>query len=405
MSEMFCHLRKIAGRANHFRCLFGRFYNTSCQSIVVLNPGSTSLKCSVFNVCDLALEAAVPPYFHEEIELTKDNKDKEIENFFDKAFDEFGDIRAFGLRAVHGGPHFKETMLATNSVVETLENLIHLAPLHLPPLLSTLKQVCSMFPVIPCYLAFDTAFFADLPEHVKFYPLPYEMAENGVIKYGFHGLNHRYCCEKISLMLEKIPGRLITCHLGGGASVSAIKDGLCIDTSMGYTALDGIMMTTRTGSLDPSIVLQMVDDSNGNIDEVERILNQRSGILGVSGLKNMAEAADQRDVNPRAKLACDMFNDRLCKTIGSYVAVLGGIDGLIFSGGIGENSTYVREEVVKRLEFLGVMLDEESNNVATKEDRIISTSSSSATVAVIHANEELVIAQDIRQMFLQSFYV
>lgn len=363
------------------------------------------MKCSAYNICDLELEATAPPFFHHEMDLEKDSSDKAIANFFETTFCEFGDIHAVGLRTVHGGTHFKETTLVTNKVVETLEELIHLAPLHLPPLLSTLKLVCNMLPITPCYLAFDTAFYADLPEHAKLYPLPYEMAENGIIKYGFHGLNHRYCCEKISIMLENIPSRLITCHLGGGASVSAVKDGQCIDTSMGYTPLDGIMMTTRTGSLDPSIVLRMIADKNGDLDTVERILNQCSGVLGVSGLSNMEEATDQRDFNPRAKLACDMFTDRLIKTIGGYIATLGGIDGLIFSGGIGENSSYVREEMVKRLNFLGVELDTDSNNVLTKEDRIISTSSSSAIVAVIHASEELIVAQDIRRMFPESFDV
>ena len=363
------------------------------------------MKCSVFNVYDLKLDATAPPFFHEEIKLTKENREKEIADFLDTNCEEFGDIQAVGLRTVHGGTHFKETTLVTNSVVETLEQLIHLAPLHLPPLLSTLKQVSSMLPTIPCYLAFDTAFFTDLPDHAKFYPLPYESAEKGIIKYGFHGLNHRYCCDKISRMLDNLPSRLVTCHLGGGASVSAVKDGYCIDTSMGYTPLDGIMMTTRTGSLDPSIVLRMVDDANGDLDEVERILNQKSGVYGISGLANMEQATDQRDFNPRAKLAVDMFNNRLCKAIGGYVAILGGIDGLIFSGGIGENSSVVREEIVNQFSFLGIQLDEESNNVMTKEDRIISTASSLATVAVIHANEELIIAQDIRRMFLESFYV
>ena len=362
------------------------------------------MKCSAYNTADLQFKDTAIPFFHEEIQVAKDNRDQQISDFLETNYDNFGDIQAVGLRAVHGGTHFKETTLVTNTVVETLEQLIHLAPLHLPPLLLTLKQVCTMLPITPCYLAFDTAFFTELPEHAKLYPLPYSMAEKS-IKYGFHGLNHRYCCEKISFMLDHTPSRLITCHLGGGASVSAVKEGRCIDTSMGYTPLDGIMMTTRTGSLDPSIVLQMVAEMNGDLDEVERILNQSSGVLGISGVANMQQATNQRDFNPRAKLACDMFCDRLCKMIGGYVAILGGLDGLIFSGGIGENSSFVREEIANQLAFLGVELDEESNSVLTKEDRIISKSSSTATLAVIHANEELVIAQDIVRMHPESFDV
>ena len=390
-------------KSHHWKYAFGRSYSSSTQSIVVLNPGSTSVKCSAFNTCDLGFKTTTMPFFHEEIPVSKERREKQIKDFLEANCDKFGDIQAFGLRTVHGGTHFKETTLVTSAVVETLEQLVHLAPLHLPPLLLTLKQVYTMHPTTPCYLAFDTAFFTELPEHTKLYPLPYAMAEKNIIKYGFHGLNHRYCFEKISSMLDYTPSKLITCHLGGGASVSAVKDGRCVDTSMGYTPLDGIMMTTRTGSLDPSIVLQMVADTNGNLDEVERILNQKSGILGISGLPSMQQAINERDFNPRAKLACDMFCNRLCKMIGSYVAVLGGLDGLIFSGGIGENSSFVRGEIANRFAFLGIEVDKESNDVVTKEDRIISTSSSTATLAVIHANEELIIAQDISQMFLESF--
>ena len=402
---MLACLRQYFVRSVQHKALVCCWNSTSCQSIVVLNPGSTSLKCSAYDAHDLRLKGTTMPFFHQEIQVTKENRQKLFADFLKENYDDFGDVQAFGLRTVHGGTHFKETTLVTNSVVETLEQLIHLAPLHLPPLLSTLKQVYTMHPITPCYLAFDTAFFAELPEHAKLYPLPYAMAEKNIIKYGFHGLNHRYCCEKISIMLDHTPSKLITCHLGGGASVSAVENGHCIDTSMGYTPLDGIMMTTRTGSLDPSIVLQMVADLNGDIDEVERILNQQSGILGISGLANMQQATEERDFNPRAKLACDMFCNRLCKTIGGYAAVLGGIDGLIFSGGIGENSSFVRGQIAKQLAFLGIDLDIVSNDVVTKEDRIISSSSSSATLAVVHANEELVIAQDISRMFLESFDV
>ena len=361
------------------------------------------MKSSAYNICDLKLDFSVPPFFNQQIKLTKENRDKEITEFLNEYIDEFQDLQAIGLRTVHGGQHFKETTLVTTAVAKTLEYLVPLAPLHFPPLLITLQKVTSLLPHVPCYVAFDTAFFNELPSTARFYPLPYEMAERGLIKYGFHGLNHRHCCEKISLMHERVPSRLITCHLGGGASVSAIRDGRCIDTSMGYTPLDGIMMTTRCGSLDPSIVLRMVKDANGDLEEVERILNQKSGVAGISGLPDLKEAVDKRQDNSRADLACAMFQNRLCKAIGSYIAVLGGLDGLVFSGGIGENDSTLRKEVVQQLSFLGVELDEESNDINTKEDRIISTSSSAVTVAVIHANEELVIAQDIIRMTADSF--
>eukprot|EP00112_Aurelia_sp_Birch-Aquarium-sp1_P005510 Seg1627.5 transcript_id=Seg1627.5/GoldUCD/mRNA.D3Y31 product="Acetate kinase" protein_id=Seg1627.5/GoldUCD/D3Y31 len=406
MAAVFSNLGKLPSKfLLDFRAsgYLRRLYNTTCRSILVLNPGSTSLKCSVYNKCDLKLDVFAPPFFNHEIKLTQENRENEISEFLERNINEFAEIQAVGLRTVHGGWYFKETTLVTKTVAQTLEDLVHLAPLHLPPLLTTLEIVCKLLPHTPCYVAFDTSFYAELPEHAKLYPLPYEMVEKGFVKYGFHGLNHRHCFDKISHLLDRIPSRLITCHLGGGASVSAIKDGLCIDTSMGYTPLDGIMMTTRCGSLDPSIVLRMVKEANGDVKEVEKILNRKSGVAGISGLPDLKEAVSQRKSNPRAELACKMFEYRLCKTIGAYVGALSGLDGLVFSGGIGQNDAELRQYVADQFAFLGIELNGGLNNINNDEDRIISTDESDVSVAIIHANEELVIAHDISCMTRESF--
>lgn len=295
-----------------------RFNGSRTKSILVLNPGSTSLKCSVFNRCDLKSGYSAEPYFKKQIKLTTNNSEKEICDFLQNNLEYFDDIQAIGFRIVHGGDHFKGTLQITNSVVDTLKSIVPLAPLHIPPFLTTLASVCTVFPDRPYYAAFDTSFYTDLEDRAKLYPLPFEMSKRGIVKYGFHGLNHRYCCERLTEKMGDTPIRLITCHLGGGASVSAIKDRVCVDTSMGYTPLDGIMMNTRCGSLDPSIVLQLVKEAKGDTATVERILNRESGIRGISGLKDGGFQEILESDDPRAKLAYEMFLDRLCKTIGTY---------------------------------------------------------------------------------------
>eukprot|EP00794_Sanderia_malayensis_P006851 gene6851-7620_t len=375
--------------------------STSTQtsdSILVLNPGSTSLKCSVYSTCDLKTIFSPPPLFTQNIKLTQSDCEDEVTEFLDKNAQYFHEIKAVGIRCVHAGRHFKETTHITNSVLDILRSVIPLAPLHMPRFFSTLASVCKFLPDAPCYAAFDTQFYSEIPDHARLYPLPFHLASKGIMKYGFHGLNHRYCCEKLSEGLGDVPSRLVTCHLGGGSSVSAIKDRVCIDTSMGYTPLDGVMMTSRSGSLDPSIVLQLVRDAKGDVGAVEKMLNGESGIRGVTGLRDVGfkDIVDMYD--RQAVLAYNMFLDRLCKAIGSYTAVLKGIDGLVFSGGIGENSTVLRRDIAEQLSYLGIQLDDHLNEKNLEKDRIISHKDSAVKVAVIHANEELVIAKDVSRL-------
>ncbi len=388
--------------ANHL-IICKRFYGNTSKSILVLNPGSTSFKCSVYNICDLKSSFSALPSFSQNIKLKGSNSEEEVYNFLHQNKNCFEDVKAVGIRTVHAGRHFKETTRITNSVVEILKSIIPLAPLHMPVFLSTLASACKVLPDVPCFAAFDTTFYSEIPDHARLYPLPYHMASRGIMKYGFHGLNHRYCCEKLGEGIGDVPARLITCHLGGGASVSAIKDRVCVDTSMGYTPLDGIMMTSRCGSLDPSIVLQLVRDTDGDVDTVERILNKESGIRGITELEDIGfkEIIDMYDA--KAELAYKMFVDRLCKAIGSFTAVLNGLDGLVFSGGIGENNALLRKDVAEQFSYLGVELDNNLNETNLKKDRIISKKDSSVTVAVIHANEELIIAKDVWRMTNESF--
>ena len=308
------------------------------------------------------------------------------------------EVAAVGHRVVHGGEAFSGSVLITEEVMAEMRRCIDYAPLHNPPNLKGINAAMQLLPGVPQVGVFDTAFHQTMPKHAYLYGLPYVLyKKHGIRRYGFHGTSHRFVSDRAAEMLGKPKEelRLITCHLGNGASAAAIKYGKSIDTSMGFTPLEGLMMGTRSGDLDPAIILQIMHKEELTPNDATTLLNKHSGLIGVSGLSSdMREIEEEYDENPRAKLAHDIFTYRLKKYIGAYSAAMGGVDAIVFTGGIGENSSMVRDHALTDMEFLGVKLDKEKNEAKVKGERDISASDSKVKVLVIPTNEELVIALD-----------
>lgn len=307
------------------------------------------------------------------------------------------DIDAVGHRAVHGAEEFANSVLITDEVVKKMTECNDLAPLHNPANLIGFAAIEELLPGVPMVAVFDTAFHQTMPADAYIYPLPYEMYEERRIrKYGFHGTSHRFVALGAAELLgEDIKNlKLISCHLGNGASIAAIRYGKSIDTSMGFTPLAGLAMGTRCGDIDPAIIPYLC--SHGyTVEEVNEIMNKKSGVLGISGV-----SSDFRDIenameagNERAKLALDIFHYRVKTTIGAYVAALDGVDGIIFTAGLGENSALMRNAVCSGLKYLGITLDQDKNKMRG-ESHVISTPDSRTKVMVIPTNEELMIARD-----------
>lgn len=312
-----------------------------------------------------------------------------------KSLDE---IDAVGHRTVHGAETFATSVVIDDAVIAKMEECSVLAPLHNPANLIGIRAAKELLPNVPMVGVFDTAFHQTMPKEAFMYPLPYEFyTDYQVRKYGFHGTSHRFVSlEAAKLMGENIKNlKLITCHLGNGASIAAVRYGKCVDTSMGLTPLPGLMMGTRCGDVDPACLIFMNKNMGYSVDDVDRIINKQSGVLGVSGV-----SSDFRDVeaaakegNERAQLALDMFYYRVKVTIGAYVAAMDGVDGIIFTAGLGENSGLARNKICQGLKYLGINLDEEKN-AQRGEAMIISTEDSRTKVMVIPTNEELMIARD-----------
>ncbi len=312
-----------------------------------------------------------------------------------KSLDE---IDAVGHRVVHGGEEFSGSVKITDEVIEALEKSTELAPLHNPPNLKGIYAMMSLLPDVPQIGVFDTAYHQTMPEHVYLYAIPYILYEKYKIRrYGFHGTSHKYVAERACEILDTdiSKKKIITCHLGNGSSVAAIKYGKSYDTSMGLTPTEGLIMGTRTGDIDPGAVLHFADKENLNIDYVRTLINKFSGLQGISGvssdMRDLEKAAEEG--NHRAKLALEMYAYRAKKYIGAYAAALEGFDILVFTGGIGENDTQTRKNILKGLEFLGIELDDSKMDIRGKEV-ILSTGNSKITVMVIPTNEELMIAKD-----------
>ncbi|EFW36475.1 acetate/propionate family kinase [Treponema phagedenis] len=307
------------------------------------------------------------------------------------------EIAAVGHRVVHGGDKFKEPAIINDAVMKDIRACIPLGPLHNPANIMGIEACMKLMPNTPMVAVFDTAFHQTLSPENYMYAIPYKYYEKLKIrKYGFHGISHRFVSQRAIEMLGNKPNsKIITCHLGNGSSLAAVKDGKCIDTSMGLTPLEGLVMGTRSGDLDPAIIGFIMNEEKISADQVNNILNKEAGVLGISGV-----SSDFRDLdvaaaegNERAQLALSMFVNQVRKYIGSYIVQLGGIDALVFTAGIGENAADIREKVCTGLDFLGLEIDPQKNNIRGKE-AVVSKDSSPKKVFVIPTNEELMIAKD-----------
>src|SRR3972149_8226416 len=309
------------------------------------------------------------------------------------------DILAIGHRVVHGGEKFTHSAIITEEVLQTIHDCVNLAPLHNPANILGIKAAMAAFPGIKQVVVFDTAFHQTMPEYAYIYPIPYELYQkHGVRRYGFHGTSHRFVSQQAAIILEKDLNQcaLITAHLGNGCSVAAVLNGKSIDTSMGLTPLEGLVMGTRSGDVDPSLHAHLADNLGYNIHEITALLNKQSGLLGISGIdsdmcviENKAALGDKRAV-----LALEIFCYRLAKYISSLVVPLGKIDALIFTGGIGENSQVVRTKTLLWLKFFGFKIDPKRNEIHGKNSNGIITEDTSTIAMVVPTNEELMIAQD-----------
>ncbi|MCT7584298.1 acetate kinase [Aliarcobacter butzleri] len=341
----------------------------------------------------LTMEAPIPTH-KEAIELileTLTKGDTKVINSIDE-------IQAIGHRVAHGGEYFKESTLVTEKVIKKIEEAIPLAPLHNPANILGMKICMQLLPKVPNVAVFDTAFHQTMPEIHFLFPVPHEdYTEHHLRKYGFHGTSHFFVSQQaIKLLGNKKDSKIIVCHLGNGSSVCAIKDGKSVNTTMGLTPLGGLMMGTRSGDIDPGIIPYLMDKKDMNTHQIIDYLNKKSGILGVSGissdLREIISAANGGD--QRAQVTIDMMCNRVKKYVCSYAGLLGGVDAICFTAGIGENSDIVREKVCHNLEFMGVEIDKEKNQIKNHQIREINKESSKTKIFVIPTNEELVIAQD-----------
>ncbi|MEH7226430.1 acetate kinase [Bacillus sp. JJ1566] len=392
------------------------------SKIIAINAGSSSLKFQLF---EMPSEEVITKGIFERIGLEKGNftisvndekittetelpdhavavkilLDKLTELGIIKSLDE---IDGIGHRVVHGGESFADSVVITDEVLVEIERLSELAPLHNPANITGIRAFHEVLPNVPAVAVFDTAFHQTMPEKSFLYSLPYDYYKNfGIRKYGFHGTSHKYVSQRAAELLgrplEEL--RLLSCHLGNGASIAAIEGGKSIDTSMGFTPLAGVTMGTRSGNIDPALIPFIMEKTGKTADEVLDVLNKESGMLGVSGfssdLRDLQEQADQG--NSRAKLALEVFASRIHKYIGSYAARMHGIDAIIFTAGIGENSDTIRARVLTGLEFMGVYWDPILNKVRGKE-AFISYPHSPVKVIIIPTDEEVMIARDVMRL-------
>ena len=309
------------------------------------------------------------------------------------------DIQAVGHRVVHGGEKFNTSVLITAEVIQKIEECIDIAPLHNPPNLAGIRAIEELLPSVPQIAVFDTAFHQTMPEHAYMYGIPYSLyTKYGIRRYGFHGTSHRYvsrrACEFLGMDYDNC--KIVTAHIGNGGSLAAIKNGKSVDTSMGFTPLEGLMMGTRSGDVDLGVVTFLMDKEMIGAASASTLFNKHSGVLGVSGI-----SSDMRDIenamaenNQRAKLAWDMYEYRIKKYVGSYAAALNGIDILVFTGGVGENQTGTREYVCEGLSFMGVEIDTALNAKIRGKETLLSTPKSTVKVVIIPTDEEFMIASD-----------
>ena len=392
------------------------------MKILVLNCGSSSIKYKLF---DMTTKEVIAQGGIETIglkgsflKLTLPNGEKKIlekdipEHTVGVEFilntlinPEYGaiksldEINAVGHRMVHGGERFSESVLLTKEVLDAFAACNDLAPLHNPANLKGVNAVAAILPNIPQIGVFDTAFHQTMPDYAYMYAIPYELYEKyGVRRYGFHGTSHRYVSQRVCEFLGVKPDglKIITCHIGNGGSIAAIKDGKCIDTTMGLTPLEGLMMGSRSGDIDAGAVTFIMDKEGLNTTGVSNLLNKKSGVLGISGVSSDMRELDAacKAGNPKALLAEKMYYYRIKKYIGAYAAALGGVDIVLFTGGVGENQCSCREAVCENLQFMGIEIDKAVNAKVRGEEAVISSSNSKVKVVVIPTDEELLIASD-----------
>ena len=316
-----------------------------------------------------------------------------------KSMDE---ISAVGHRVVHGGEKYSDSVLIDDEVLKSIKDCIVLAPLHNPPNVIGIEACKELMPNTPMVAVFDTAFHQTMPKHAYICPVPYELYEKyGVRKYGFHGTSHKYVSYKVAETMGKDIKdlKIITCHLGNGCSLAAVKNGKSVDTSMGFTPLAGVMMGTRSGSIDPSVISFLIEQHGYTIEQIDELLNKKSGILGISGVssdfRDVLEAAESE--NERAKLALEIFYYKVRTQIAAYAGAMGGVDVIVFTAGIGENSSITRREILKGLEFFGFTINTEKNELRGMNQEI-SNEDSRVKVYVVPTNEELMIARDTAKL-------
>lgn len=319
------------------------------------------------------------------------------------AIDSLDDIDAVGHRVVQGGKYFDRSVLIDDDVVAKIDELAELAPLHNKAALMGIEACREQMPGKPMVAVFDTSFFQTIPPKAYMYPLPYELYEKHAIrKYGAHGTSHRYIAERAAAFMDEPLEdlKLITCHLGNGCSISAIDHGVAVDTSMGLTPLDGLMMGTRCGAIDPAIVPFIMEKENLTAAEVNDLMNKKSGLLGISGISNdlrsVRQASEEGD--ERAQLAYDMYSNSAKKYIGQYIAVMGGVDAIVLTAGVGENCDKMRRMIFAGLQPLGIKIDLEKNRKGLRGEREISTDDSEVRIVIIPTDEEYMIARDTYQL-------
>ena len=317
------------------------------------------------------------------------------------------EISAVGHRVVHGGEKFASSVLITQDVVNMIRECIELAPLHNPHNLRGINACFKLLPGVPQVAVFDTAFHQKMPNYAYIYGIPYVLySRYGIRRYGFHGTSHLYVSRRAAELMQKPLDQLkiITCHLGNGCSVTAINSGVSVDTSMGFTPLEGLLMGTRSGDLDPAVILYIMGQEELSLNEANTLLNKHSGLLGISGVSSdMREIIQEANSgNGRAGLALTAFCYRLKKYIAAYAGVMGGVDALVFTGGIGENAPVVRSKSCEKLAFMGLEIDEEVNKQALRIEKDISKTGTRARIFVIPTNEEMVIAEDTQNIVMQA---
>lgn len=400
------------------------------MKVLVINAGSSSLKYQLYNMTDesvlakglverIGMDSSIlnhKPTGKEEVTEVSEilEHTTAIRKVLDKLTDpehgvieSIGEIEAVGHRVVHGGEYFKGSALVTPEVKAEIRRLFDLAPLHNPPAIMGINAAEINMPGVPQVVAFDTAFHQTMEEKVYLYPIPRVLyKKHHVRRYGAHGTSHQYVsritAEYLDRPIEDL--KIITCHIGNGASLTAVKGGVSVDTSMGLTPLEGLMMGTRSGDLDPTVVTFVMNKEDLSISEVNSMLNKHSGLLAISG-----SSSDMRDITdgweegkPNETLAFEMYEYRLRKYIGAYAAAMNGVDAIVFTAGVGENSVIVREKVLENLTYLGIEIDKELNKVRSGDPRRISTPNSKVEVLVIPTNEELMIARDTLNIVQES---